>query len=917
MHVNRARIGLSAVGALALIAGFTPPATGQDNPAFLQWFEVEWDDIERRTPDFFLAGYNAVWLPPPSKASYQSPGYDPFDRFDLGKPPINATGSGRERTTYGTEESFGAMIAEMHRANAQVFVDGIFNHNSGRTTSDVFLAQGGWPGFWIPRESPPRNKLPTDDWGDFHAGNALGYLQSENPGGANYNLTKGDLVALIDIAPEENNQYIRQPVTPGDPDNIPAGTIWNMPDAGNARFYPDDALTPDAISNPGTSRNPTVFNYTRFPFNDADPLAGDAVTDNATGMLMRWAQWMLQVQRIDGFRLDAHKHQETWFWDTFFDAAVHDARTDPWGDKVVPFMFGENVTGNFDIRDNQTRKDAFANRDALDLNGAGRLRDVLNAAGFGSWNGLFSNADSGRLDLADDGLINGSLGVNHVFSHDNGTTGNGSSMPVLPTARQQGYPQHAFTLLAPGRSLVYHHARGVPRSSGFFPREGVSIALGLDPSANLLDDTITTLVRLHNEVGRGQYFQLNASISDVLVFERAINGQANCLVAVNDRYDAGVNAISVTTSYPQGTRLHEQTGNAADPIVDPINAIPDVITVGPGGAVNLVVPRNLSTTGTEHAKGYVVYSEALPTGTLVITNQSGVIPADPTNFPAYFRRLNDIPVVSADTFRITLNTSQTDGLDANTDDNALFKIDAGTQDWNGNGVIDYAPSAAVIGAYEEFTTINQPTFGSGGTTGVYSQEIDATQLAEGFHYISVIAFRHRTSGSPLYREFREVVFIDREEAPLEVTGLEGRGGGGDVELQIRTPDRTVTAVHAMLDLAPGLDPVDEADIFNAASRWDRLEWRKTFTNPGDGAHVITLVAFEHSGRAIVVQLPFGASDCPADLAEPFGVLDFSDVIAFLTAFGSMDAAADLAEPIGQFDFSDVIAFLASFGAGCP
>ena len=60
---------------------------------------------------------------------------------------------------------------------------------------------------------------------------------------------------------------------------------------------------------------------------------------------------------------------------------------------------------------------------------------------------------------------------------------------------------------------------------------------------------------------------------------------------------------------------------------------------------------------------------------------------------------------------------------------------------------------------------------------------------------------------------------------------------------------------------------------------------------------------------------FGCNE--ADLAPPFGSLDFSDVAAFLAAFGSMDAAADLAAPFGQWDFSDVAAFLASFGAGCP
>ncbi|MEZ6242635.1 MAG: GC-type dockerin domain-anchored protein [Phycisphaerales bacterium] len=55
----------------------------------------------------------------------------------------------------------------------------------------------------------------------------------------------------------------------------------------------------------------------------------------------------------------------------------------------------------------------------------------------------------------------------------------------------------------------------------------------------------------------------------------------------------------------------------------------------------------------------------------------------------------------------------------------------------------------------------------------------------------------------------------------------------------------------------------------------------------------------------------------ADLAPPFGVFDFSDVIAYLTAFGAMDPDADLDLPIGVWDFSDVIAFLTTFAGGCP
>ena len=57
--------------------------------------------------------------------------------------------------------------------------------------------------------------------------------------------------------------------------------------------------------------------------------------------------------------------------------------------------------------------------------------------------------------------------------------------------------------------------------------------------------------------------------------------------------------------------------------------------------------------------------------------------------------------------------------------------------------------------------------------------------------------------------------------------------------------------------------------------------------------------------------------CVADLASPFSVLDFNDVVAFLNAFAAMDPAADVAPPFGQWDFSDINAFLASFAAGCP
>ncbi len=86
----------------------------------------------------------------------------------------------------------------------------------------------------------------------------------------------------------------------------------------------------------------------------------------------------------------------------------------------------------------------------------------------------------------------------------------------------------------------------------------------------------------------------------------------------------------------------------------------------------------------------------------------------------------------------------------------------------------------------------------------------------------------------------------------------------------------------------------------------------------DNLGEVSLIDFTAISGDQFVNLTAVAGGCnAADLAEPFGTLDFSDVIAFLTAFGSMDPAADLAAPFGTFDFSDVIAFLGAFGAGCP
>ena len=94
--------------------------------------------------------------------------------------------------------------------------------------------------------------------------------------------------------------------------------------------------------NPSTGQNETIY-----PFNLANPMAGDAIAENATGLMRRNMQWMVQVIGVDGFRLDAAKHMEHYAL-RHMDAAVY--RSNPRllldGSVDHVFMYGEVVPGD-------------------------------------------------------------------------------------------------------------------------------------------------------------------------------------------------------------------------------------------------------------------------------------------------------------------------------------------------------------------------------------------------------------------------------------------------------------------------------------------------------------------------------------------------------------------------------------------
>lgn len=56
--------------------------------------------------------------------------------------------------------------------------------------------------------------------------------------------------------------------------------------------------------------------------------------------------------------------------------------------------------------------------------------------------------------------------------------------------------------------------------------------------------------------------------------------------------------------------------------------------------------------------------------------------------------------------------------------------------------------------------------------------------------------------------------------------------------------------------------------------------------------------------------------CPADISEPYGLLDLGDVVGFIAAYLDEADEADLAEPFGVWDQTDIAAFVDLFAGGC-
>ncbi|MBB6429185.1 hypothetical protein HNQ40_000991 [Algisphaera agarilytica] len=849
------RVVTFSTAALLTAVGLSSTSLAQDAsaPAILQYFESRWDTIEDRTIDSFYAGYGGMWVPPPGRADSGgfSVGYDVFDRFDLG--------SANNETLYGTQRSFKAMTAQSKKAGVAVYADFILNHNGfSDNNRPGFIEAGDYPGFVL--------ELPDDPYGDFHP-----------PIFDGNDVKRFRLSGLIDLDQSKNYQFIRHPVDPNDPRNIPGGTFTDQADPNNARFYTDIDLGGQTVWDPDLNQNVTIYD-----FNLDNPLAGDAVTENALGLILRNARWMIQEAGVDGFRLDAVKHFDPFVLE-FFDQAVHDAAPRNLdGSQRRVFAFSEVFDGDFgliqsyvqdiDRGDNQVG----GNRDALDLPLFFALRN--NLTGNGQAND-WRNIKNASFDINDDGLANnGSQGVGHVSSHDE------------PGAELSNVA-HAFILMRPGNANVYFNAKQFGEGRDF-PKDGRGDALG-----GQFGDAITTLVDIRNTHGRGNYLDRTpgGDEKEILIYER----EKSALVVLSNRVDAGFDSRTVQTSFAPGTYLVELTGNASDNNIDPFDDFPEVLQVKADGTVDLRVLRNVAPDGDRHDSGYLIYGLAGPQGTMSLSNVDSVLAGGTgtTLEENATVRINDVDVITADSFNLTLNTNAVNLLGSIRDrdadgDAAFFKIDGGI-DANGNGGVDFVTPNSVLYGFENFTDVNDAGFFNEDGNGTFQQNIDTTQLEEGYHFITTRAFRHRNPGTggdggpAVFEDFRRAIYVDRLAPEAQIEALVAfNESGSNLDFQVASVDQTATEMFTFLNLGAAIDDetilgfVEDDPNGSQTTQIDRDLFQRGYFDVQDGHNVLTVVTREITGNTniqrLIIDIENGNGAGIGDVNKD-GVIDSDDL----------------------------------------
>lgn len=167
----------------------------------------------------------------------------------------------------------------------------------------------------------------------------------------------------------------------------------------------------------------------------------------------------------------------------------------------------------------------------------------------------------------------------------------------------------------------------------------------------------------------------------------------------------------------------------------------------------------------------------------------------------------------------------------------------------------------------------------------------------------------------------------------EVWGLGLTGAGSvrlyrlDLEANTIVSQPLVTGIGFNPQFETGLDWAADGTLYAliqgfrqlSPDEFEEISSRLYTINPATGgAALVGTVGSQGTWDAASLALDDQSpAVCQADLAEPFGTINFFDLLAYIALFNAQDPQADLAEPPGVFNFFDLTAYLSSYNAACP
>ena len=540
--LNRSVAGLLAGAALLCVS--SAPAE-----VILQYFNTSYQELMLKMPELAEVGYQALWLPPPTKSSsVYSTGYDCWDPFDIG----GKNQRGTVRTRYGTEAELLMLIETAHRFGIRVYFDNIMNHRA----FDVPGYNAGTPIDIYPGMVPEDFHMRTTeegfyrkwdnvaDWSDTWQIQNRNFsdlidIAQEMPDNGNFGQNEGDHVPKIKLVRHPNNpEYYCY--LPGAGDGVYVGynstnittEILNAPE--NAWFYEEDV----------------------------------------NAYLIRAVRWLVAHTKVDGLRLDAVKHVPAYFFGEQWAGDKDSSDAGYCGQAQVQY----NLTRGFNDW-NSHRDTVFSTEQNFGRNDLMMFGEHLGEPP-PTWD--YIQAGMRLVDSKLHSFLNGSLGqpwgsldglqwpggkgfaasdgVPFVKSHDDDY----ASRPEL---------QFALNLTRQGLPCVYtdgnYQSETLGESGGAFPRHANINFLG-----QWGDGRIPNLVYIHNHFARGRLrYDGGGNIiegqlprwgdGDVAAFERLdkrenesmSNGDAAVLFFVmNDDYSAG-QYREIDTSFGVGAYL--------------------------------------------------------------------------------------------------------------------------------------------------------------------------------------------------------------------------------------------------------------------------------------------------------------------------------------------------------------------------